>query len=53
LDAEGELLNLRRQGIDLDKSELVDKLLSVWVKWRQGENIDFLLGEISQIQKFK
>lgn len=53
LDAEGELLNLRRQGVELDKSELVDKLLAAWVQWRKGENLDFLLGEISPIQKFK
>ena len=53
LDAETELLNLKRQGIELDKSELVDKLLSAWAKWRQGENIDFLLSEISPIQKSK
>ncbi len=53
LDAEGELLNLRRQGIELDKSELVDKLLSAWVQWRKGENLDFLLAEISPIQKSK
>lgn len=53
LDAEGELLNLRRQGIELDKSELVDKLLAAWVQWRKGENLDFLLAEISPIQKSK
>lgn len=53
LDAETELLNLKRQGIELDKSELVDKLLFAWAKWRQGENIDFLLSEISPIQKSK
>lgn len=51
LDAETELLNLRRQGVELDKSELVNKLLSAWVKWRQGENLNFHLAEISPIQK--
>ena len=45
LDVEEELLKLRRQGIDIDKSELVDFLMGAWVKWRQGENIDYLLGE--------
>jgi hypothetical protein len=53
LDAEEELLNLRRQGGELDKSELVDKLLAAWVQWRKGENLDFLLTEISPIQKSK
>ncbi len=51
IDTEGELLNLRRQGVELDKSELVDKLLSAWVQWRNGENLDKLLSEISPIQK--
>lgn len=53
LDAESELLNLKRQGIEIDKSELVDKLLAAWVKWRQGENIEFHLSKISPIQKSK
>jgi hypothetical protein len=53
IDTEGELLNLRRQGVELDKSELVDKLLSAWVQWRNGENLDKLLSEISPIQKSK
>ncbi|MBD2770645.1 hypothetical protein [Iningainema tapete] len=47
LDVEEELLKLRRQGIDIDKSELVDFLMSVWVKWLQGENIDLLIDEFS------
>lgn len=53
LDAEGELLNLKRQGIELDKSELVDKLLAAWVQWRNGENLELLLSEFSPIQKSK
>jgi hypothetical protein len=53
LDAEGELYALKRQGIDLDKSELVNSLLAAWVKWRQGENIDIQLSEISPRQKDK
>jgi hypothetical protein len=53
IDTEGELLNLRRQGVELDKSELVDKLLSAWVQWRNGESLDKLLSEISPIQKTK
>lgn len=51
LDVEDELLHLKRQGIELDKSELVDSLLVAWAKWRQGENSDFLLSEISPRRK--
>ena len=47
IDVELELAMLRRQGVDMDKSELVDSLLSIWVKWRQGENSNILIGEIS------
>lgn len=50
LDIEAELLQLKRQGIEIDKSELVDILLGAWVKWRQGENIDSYLDEISPRQ---
>jgi hypothetical protein len=52
-DTAEELLKLKRQGIELDKSELVDKLLSAWVKWRKGENLDLHLAEISPIQNSK
>ena len=51
LDVEEELLKLRRQGIDIDKSELVDFLMSAWVKWQQGVNIDLLLDEITPRRK--
>jgi hypothetical protein len=51
LDVEDELLQLKRQGIELDKSELVESLLSAWVKWRKGEDSDFLLSEISPRRK--
>ena len=51
LDVEDELLNLKRQGIELDKSELIDKVLAAWVKWRQGENSEILLSEISPRRK--
>ena len=51
LDVEGELLQLKRQGIELDKSELVDALLDAWVKWRQGDNIDLRISEISPRRK--
>jgi hypothetical protein len=53
LDIEGELYALKRQGIDIDKSELVDSLLAAWLKWRQGENIDIQLSEITPRQKDK
>ena len=51
LDVESELLQLKRQGQELDKSELVDSLLVAWIKWRQGENIEFYLAEFSPRQK--
>lgn len=52
-DVEDELIKLKRAGINLDKSELVNFLLATWIKWRKGENIDFLLSEISPRQKDK
>jgi len=51
LDVEDELLKLKRQGIELDKSELVDFLLAAWVKSQQGEDLRFLLSEISPRRK--
>lgn len=51
LDIESELLHLKRQGIELDKSELVNGLLEAWVKWQQGENIEIHLSEISPRRK--
>lgn len=51
LDVEAQLLELKRQGIEIDKSELVDGLLAAWVKWRQGEDLDFCIGEISSRAK--
>ena len=47
LDVEEELLKLKRRGIEVDKSELVDFLMAVWVKWQQGENIDLLIDEFT------
>lgn len=47
LDVEEELLKLKRRGIEVDKSELVDFLMAVWVKWQQGENIDLILDEFT------
>lgn len=42
-----ELASLRFQGIEMDKSDLVNALLEAWVKYRQGENGEDLLSEIS------
>jgi hypothetical protein len=53
LDVEEELLKLKRQGIEVDKSELVDLLMAAWVKRQQGENIDLLLDEITPRRKSK
>ncbi len=50
-DIEDELIKLKRAGMNLDKSELVDFLLAAWVKWRKGENIDLQMSEISPRQK--
>jgi hypothetical protein len=50
LDIEGELFQLKRQGMDVDKSELVDSLLAAWVKWQKSKNSDFPTGEILPIQ---
>ena len=50
-DIEDELIKLKRAGINLDKSSLVDFLLAAWVKWRKGENIDLQMYEISPRQK--
>lgn len=45
LDVESELLKLKREGVELDKSELVDFLLGEWVKSRQGKKATFRIGE--------
>lgn len=47
LDVAAELLNLKREGLELDKSDLADALLAAWVRWRQGEDIEPLLLEIA------
>jgi len=53
LDVEEWLLKLKRKGVGVDKSELVEMLLSAWVKWQQGENLEVQLTDISPIQKVK
>lgn len=51
LDVEDELLKLKRQGIEVDKSELVDLLLAAWVKWQQGDNLEIQIFEITPRRK--
>lgn len=51
LNVEEELFQLKRQGIEVDKSELVDFLLETWVKFRKGEISKFPNGGIPPIQK--
>ncbi|NEQ29859.1 MAG: hypothetical protein F6K04_02460 [Leptolyngbya sp. SIO4C5] len=51
IDTELELAMLRRQGVEMDKSELVNSLLDAWVKWRKGKDSEKLLGEISPRRK--
>ena len=51
LDVEDALLRLKRQGIEVDKSELLDAILAAWVQWQQGNNIDLILNEITPRRK--
>ena len=51
LNVEEELFQLKRQGIEVDKSELVDFLLETWVKFRKGDISKFPNGGIPPIQK--
>ena len=51
IDVELELALLRREGISLDKSDLVDGLLDAWLKYRQGENASGLFSGISPRRK--
>jgi hypothetical protein len=53
LDVEEELLKLKRRGVEIDKSELVDFLMAVWVKWQQGENVDLQIGEFTNWRNSK
>ncbi len=43
---ESALYKLRRSGIDLDKSQLVDGLLNAWAQVELGQAADLHLGEI-------
>jgi hypothetical protein len=37
IEIEGELYSLRRDGIEMDKSDLINAALKAWVAWRRGE----------------
>jgi len=52
LDVEEELLKLKRRSVEIDKSELVDFLMAVWVKRQQGENIDLLIDEFTNWRNY-
>ena len=45
LDVAEKLIKLKRQGIELDKSDLVNFLLAEWVKSQNGEKATFQIGE--------
>ncbi|MEO1446055.1 MAG: hypothetical protein AAFV46_07435 [Cyanobacteria bacterium J06635_11] len=51
IDLEAELTQLRREGVKLDKSELVNSCLIAWLKWRKGDQPSKCLGEISSRRK--
>ena len=51
IEIEIELATMRRQGVSLDKSELVDALLGAWVAWRKGEDANEQLTEFSPRRK--
>jgi hypothetical protein len=51
LDIEGELFQLKRQGIEMDKSELVDNLLSAWAECRKSGVSKFQISDILKTQR--
>lgn len=48
---EEQLLAFKRQGREIDKSELIDLLLDGWLNWHKGENIEMCLSDIAPIRK--
>lgn len=46
LDVEGVLFKLKCQGIEIDKSELVNSLLGAWVSWQQSNDTPFPEKEV-------
>ena len=53
IDLEAEINQLRREGVRMDKSDLVNSCLVAWLKWRQGENPSKCFNEISSRRKDK
>lgn len=51
LDLEERLLKFKRNGREMDKSDLIDELLEGWIRWHKGENIESCLDDISPMQK--
>lgn len=44
---EEALLALKREGVNIDKSELVDRCLRAWLKFRIGETPAICMDEIA------
>ncbi len=51
LDVAEQLLALKREGLNLDKSDLVDALLSAWVDSRKSGQTEIQIDEILPIRK--
>lgn len=47
LEVEDEMLALRREGVELDKSDVVDALLAAWVAYRRGMAPEQALEQVS------
>lgn len=52
-DLEDEIVKLRREGIKMDKSDLVNSCLIAWLEWRKGEQPSKCLSDISPRRKDK
>ncbi|MEM9213932.1 MAG: hypothetical protein AAGD25_06255 [Cyanobacteria bacterium P01_F01_bin.150] len=46
LEVEGVLFKLKCQGIEIDKSELVNSLLGAWVSWQQSDSTPFPANKV-------
>ena len=46
LDVEGMLFQLKRRGIEIDKSELVNSLLRAWVSWQESDTTPFPVHDV-------
>ncbi|MEY3298925.1 MAG: hypothetical protein RLZZ597_2185 [Cyanobacteriota bacterium] len=47
LEVEDEMLALRREGVELDKSDVVDAMLAAWVAYRRGMAPEHALEQVS------